>query len=145
LAEWLERHYPASHLSYVRLKLNDVPVPHALTSDERHELAALVLPLPSARLKYHDEIRNAPADWPAVLRKVLDSAGIDLIQMKLKGLRRPYFSRGERPIACFPRDLSADSGPDERHEGQFKLILNFELPRGSYATLVVKRIMAAPQ
>src|SRR5262249_53414714 len=124
LSEWLIRRVPPSQRVSVRLKLDDVAMPRGVTLNEQSEMAALALPLPAARLRYDDAIPNAPADWPVVLHDVLAGEGIDLAQLKLKGLRRPYFSRGERPIFYMPKDLGSEAGPDDRHSGRFKLILN---------------------
>jgi tRNA pseudouridine13 synthase len=140
LDEWLKQHLAAEHLVNIRLKLDEVHTPRGLGEEQRRELAGLVLPLPSARLKYEDAVPGTPPDWAPVLRQVLAAEQIELAQLKLKGLRRPYFSRGERAALCMPNALSHESGPDERHPGRFKLALSFELPRGSYATLVVKRV-----
>jgi tRNA pseudouridine13 synthase len=141
LADWLTRRLPESQRVGIRLKLDDVPTPRDLTVQQRNELTGWSYPLPSARLKYEELIPNTPPDWPDALRRSLAADGIDLEQMKLKGLRRPFFSRGERPILSIPTELGAESGPDERHPGRFKLVLNFILGRGSYATLVVKRVV----
>ena len=51
-----------------------------------------------------------------------------------------FFSRGERAALCIPAALEAVFGDDERHAGHLKLALAFEMPRGSYATLVVKAV-----
>lgn len=140
LAHWLTgRLLPAQRVS-IRLKLDDVPTPRGLTPQQRAEFAGWSLPLPSARLKYDEAISGTPPDWPAAVGYALAADGIELDQMKLKGLRRPFFSRGERPVLSVPAELAAESAPDERHPGQFKLILTFILGRGSYATLVVKRV-----
>src|SRR5262249_6289860 len=101
---------------------------------------ALSLPMPSARLKYDDSVPGTPPDWPAVVQRALAADGIELEQMRLKGLRRPFFSRGERPVLSVPSEAAAESEPDERHPGRFKLVLSFVLGRGSYATLIVKRV-----
>ena len=140
LADWLTRRLPASQRVSIRLKLDEVPTPRALTSEQRAEFAGWSLPLPSARLKYDDAIPATPPDWPDALRRSLAADGIELDQMKLKGLRRPFFSRGERLVVSVPAELGAESGPDESHPGRFKLVLTFVLGRGSYATLVVKRL-----
>jgi tRNA pseudouridine13 synthase len=60
--------------------------------------------------------------------------------MKLKGFRKLFFSKGERAALCLPADLKDEAGEDELQPGLRKLVLSFELPRGSYATLLVKRI-----
>jgi tRNA pseudouridine13 synthase len=65
-------------------------------------------------------------------------------QLKVKGIRELFFSRGERPALCLPVELPNSWDEDERHPGKRKLKLAFELPRGSYATLLVKRIAVDP-
>jgi tRNA pseudouridine13 synthase len=62
-------------------------------------------------------------------------------QLKIKGLRKPFFTKGERPAWCIPIDLTAQPGDDERNPSRSRLQLRFTLPRGSYATLVVKRLV----
>jgi tRNA pseudouridine13 synthase len=39
-----------------------------------------------------------------------------------------------------PENLSHASEPDELNQGRMKLTLRFDLPRGSYATMLVKRV-----
>ena len=74
------------------------------------------------------------------MKAVLKEEGLELEQMKLKGFREMFFSRGERSALCLPRELSASAEADDVHRGKMKWQLVFELPRGSYATLVVKRV-----
>jgi tRNA pseudouridine13 synthase len=137
LASWLTKHLPPQQRLDVRLKLDALPMPRGTKSGE---LDALVLPLPSARLRYGDEVSSSPPDWPEVLRHTLAGDGVELEQLKLKGLRRPFFSRGERAILCRPAGLAGSTAADERHPTRHKLLLEFNLPRGSYATLLVKRV-----
>src|SRR5262249_8688957 len=115
-----------------------LPMPRGATTD----FDAVMLPLPSARLRYADEVSGGPPDWPKVLRATLDEQGVELEQLKLTGLRRPFFSRGERSGLCRPASLTGSTAPDSRHATRHKLLLRFELPRGSYATLLVKRVTA---
>ena len=96
-----------------------------------------MLPLPSARLKLD------PADPRAgLVQAVLAEEGLELKQMQVKGVREMFFSKGERPALCRPANLEAARAADELNAGREKLTLGFELPRGSYATLVVKRVTA---
>jgi len=60
--------------------------------------------------------------------------------MQVRGVRELFFSRGERAVLCVPQGARAAVADDERHAGRRKLVLHFDLPRGAYATLVVKRI-----
>jgi tRNA pseudouridine13 synthase len=140
LANWLTCRFTESNRIGIRMKLNVAPFPKAISAAESAELNGLSLPLPSARLKYEDAIPNTPHNWPEVLRETLAEDTIELSELRLKGLRRPFFSRGERLILCRPADFASDVATDDRHSQRFKLSLKFELPRGSYATLLVKRV-----
>ncbi|HKM53976.1 MAG TPA: tRNA pseudouridine(13) synthase TruD, partial [Isosphaeraceae bacterium] len=66
-----------------------------------------------------------------------------LSQLQIKGIREMFFSKGERAALCLPADLRWDLEQDELQPGRQKAILSFDLPRGCYATLIVKRIQAA--
>jgi tRNA pseudouridine13 synthase len=71
--------------------------------------------------------------------------GLDLQEMKIKAFREPFFSRGDRPALCLPVVLRSESLADELNAGRQKLVLRFDLPRGSYATLLVKRLQMASE
>jgi tRNA pseudouridine13 synthase len=135
LARWLQQRCRPEQLLHVRLQLGDVPFHRRLDAPQRAQLAALALPLPSARTKLD------PADPRTELMKsVLAEEGLEPEQMKIKGIREVFFSRGERAALCLPEQLTHEARPDERHPGRHQLVLAFELPRGAYATLIVKRI-----
>jgi tRNA pseudouridine13 synthase len=135
LARWLEQHCEPGQLLRVRLRLGEVPFHRNLDSPRREELAALVLPLPTARTKLD------PADpHTALVKEILARDGLEPEQLKIKGIREMFFSKGDRAALCLPDKLAYEAGPDDLHPGRRKLVLSFELPRGSYATLVVKRI-----
>ncbi len=135
LAGWLHKHLRPEQLRTVALRLGEVPFHQNVDDEQLRELAALQLPLPSARLKLDDADPRAEE-----VRDVLSEEGLELRQMQIKGIREMFFSRGERAGLCLPRDLTHDFAPDENHRGREKLRLGFELPRGSYATLLVKAI-----
>lgn len=144
LAKWIERRFAQEQRLALSLKLGDLPAARRLDVETRSELASLALPLPSARLHYEDALPSAPADWADAMRSVMTEEGIELAHLRLPGLRRPFFSRGERRMWFWPDALTAGVHPDERHPGRRKLVLSFDLPRGSYATLVIKRVTQAP-
>jgi tRNA pseudouridine13 synthase len=133
LAGWLGTHLRPEQLRPVTLRLGSVPFHHGLDDEKRRELAALQLPLPSARLKLEDADPRAE-----LVRAVLTEEGLELRQMQIKGIREMFFSRGERAALCLPRNLTHEFASDENHRGRDKLTLSFELPRGCYATLIVK-------
>ena len=98
------------------------------------ELPSLTLPLISARLKLADEHPTA-----TLVQEVLAEEGLALRDVQVRGIREMFFSRGERPALCVPEALTHSFEDDELHPDRQKLVLAFDLPRGSYATLVVKR------
>ena len=93
------------------------------------------LPLPSARLK-----RDPCAPWDVAVWEVLQEEGLTLPELKIKGMQKQFFSRGDRPGCVRPGGLEYAGAADDRHPGRKKLVLKFDLPRGSYATMLVKRV-----
>jgi tRNA pseudouridine13 synthase len=137
LARRLHQTLAPEQLQSVRLRLGEVPMHRRLEEEQRRQLLSLKLPLPSARL--HLEEGDPAAE---VLHAVLAEEGLELGRLKVKGIREMFFSKGQRDALCLPAGLEYDSGPDELHPGREKLTLSFDLPRGCYATLLVKRITA---
>jgi tRNA pseudouridine13 synthase len=133
LARWLQQHCPPDHLRPVTLRLGSVPFPAGLDAIRKQELAALQLPLLTSRLKLD------PADPRAELvQAVLVEEGLALRDLQVRGVREMFFSRGERAALCVPRELTFAFADDDRQPGRHKLTLAFDLPRGCYATLIVK-------
>ncbi len=138
LAAWLQDHVPAPHLEQVRLKLGAVPMHRVLDQASLETLRNLLLPLPT----HHVQLDDADPRRLYV-EKVLREEGLTLEQLKLKGLRELFFSRGERAALLLPANLNFAPSPDETHAGKLKLTLTFDLPRGCYATLLIKRLTSA--
>src|SRR5262249_7394294 len=139
-ARWLEQHCRSDQLDPVPLRLGVVPVPRGLDEAVRAALMSLTLPLPSARL----HLNSADPVLP-LIQSVLTEHGLELSQLKVKGIREMFFSKGERAAHVSPAHLEHETGDDELNRGRHKLVLAFELPRGAYATLVVKRVMSGPE
>lgn len=138
LARWIEAHCAPEQLLVLRLRLGSFPAFRNLTAEQRERFDQQTLPLPSARLHLdpHDPIKP-------LLDEVLRQEDLELSQIKLKHFREPFFSKGDRAVLFHPRGLSWHHEADELHRGKRKLFLQFVLPRGCYATLLVKRIMLA--
>lgn len=135
LAAWLARAVPSADLGAVELKLGRVPVPLRLPAERRAEWDGLTLPLPSARMK------PVPGEaWADLAAEVLTGEGLTLAELKVKSLQKPFFSKGERPGCVRPAGLGHAAAPDDRNPGRLKLELRFDLSRGSYATMLVKRV-----
>lgn len=135
LASWLRTKFQPHELATMELSRGPVPVPNRLTDNPTFQWDSTLLPLPSARIK-----PDLTAAWYPLVQAVLAEDGLTLETMKIPGMDRPYFTKGERTAGVRPHGIEATSATDERHPGRKKLELRFELPRGSYATLLVKRI-----
>ena len=135
LVRWLQVHLHADQLFTPRRRKDELPFYHDLTQTQRAELSNLRLPLPTARAKLD------PTDPRlSLIEDVLKDEGLQLRDLKVKGLREWFFSKGERPALCQPEGLTWEIAADERHSGKQEVILTFDLPRGSYATLIISRI-----
>jgi tRNA pseudouridine13 synthase len=139
LAGWLRSQCRPEQLLQVRLQLGPVPVFRRLTPQQRDRFRQQTLPLPSARLHLAENDPLRP-----LIDEVLQEEGLTLKEMKLRHFREPFFSKGDRAAVFHPRDLTAERAADELHPGREKLTLRFVLPRGSYATMLLKRITAVP-
>ncbi len=144
LARWITVRFEADaqsgmstppNLFHVSTRLRRLPVPTRLDSVPAAELAALSIPLPSPRvvLVPGDPISTA-------LEHAMLHEEITPDQLRLRGFKKMFFSRGERAAWYFPAEISYNSDIDEMEPSRHKLLLAFELPRGCYATLLLKRL-----
>ncbi len=124
----------AEQLADVSFGEQPAPFFHSLDESQRRELSELNLPLPSARLKL-----EAGSLFDR-LQTVLTEFGLESRTMRVKYPRDSFFSKGLRPATFVPGDLVHDFGDDEMYPGRHRLTLRFSLPRGTYATILVKRI-----
>jgi tRNA pseudouridine13 synthase len=138
LAHWLRAQCSSEQLIHVKLRLGEMPMHRGLDEDHFRRLAALRLPLPTARQKLADDDPRSCS-----VNAVLAEEGLQLRDLQIRGVREMFFSKGDRAALCLPREMSFAFDQDERHRSRLKLQLFFELPRGAYATLIVKRVMAA--
>jgi len=138
LSRWLSDRIPIDQHAAIRLKTGDVLMPRSLSADVRAEWENLTLPLPSARLKFDPD-----ASWAGVVLAIMEEEGVPLHEMRIKGMRQPFFSKGERIARVPVTNLSWTAREDEFNRAQQAIELKFELPRGCYATMIVKRLTAA--
>ena len=138
LARLLRHELPTERLREIELKLGPVPFFHGLDVETAARLRGAELPLPSARL----HLEEGPT--LALIREVLTEFGLELRQLRVKYPRDSFFSKGQRAAAVAVGRLSAHSADDELYPGRKKLSLRFDLPRGSYATILVKRLTERP-
>jgi tRNA pseudouridine13 synthase len=115
----------------------------------------IAIPLPNHRATYPTPSPPHTASPPrsggggdssprleTIVNQVLAEEGLTLHDLKARILKRAYLPKSKRALLLFPQDASASSPePDDRFPGRHKLTLNFTLPRGSYATLVIKALL----
>jgi tRNA pseudouridine13 synthase len=129
LVSWLEE--MPTHVEIVDERL---PLYHELPVHFERDLN-LTIPLPNHRAVY------ATPDLATIVTRVLAEEGLALNGLKARILKKAYLSKGKRTLLLFPEDASASSPEsDDRFPGRNKLTLTFTLPRGSYATLVIKAL-----
>ncbi len=97
---------------------------------EESELFTLKLPLPSPRLRLSER-------WRDLYQEVLRREGIEDLSRLRTLVRGLVFKTYPREAVVFPREMSF------RFEDPRTVRLRFFLPRGSYATLVLKRLFRA--
>lgn len=105
------------------------------------ELASTGIPLFSPRTALHEP-------WKDEAGAVLAEEGIALRDLRVPGMRTPYF--GEVPRRLFVEALEFSLGPveaDESTEGaeRLKRRVRFFLPRGAYGTVLLGALGAADQ
>ena len=140
LAAKLTESVDASRLFSVQLATAKVPFITELSDEESQNLNELNLPLPSARLHL---------DAGPILdlyEKVLGEQGLSLRELRVKYPRDSFFSKGERQAIIKPRSLKMTrTGDDDLNAGRHRMALEFVLPRGSYATILIKRLTLSPE
>ncbi len=137
LGRWIEQMTRPEQRSAIAFKIGSLPIQHGLDPDQSAALAASRLPLPSSRTPLPEDPLGA------VARGVLEPLGLAWEDLRVKHLKDVFFSKGTRPALFFPGNLTHAVAPDEIYPGRQKLRLGFELPKGAYATLVVKRVTEA--
>ena len=103
------------------------------SADALARLAAVAVPLPHHRAAFQ------PIDVERLALDVLTDERFTLADLKARILRKAYLARGQRSLLLLPEDVRVDSpASDDRFPGRFALRTRFTLPRGGYATLVLK-------
>lgn len=96
----------------------------------------LLLPTPSKNAKMPDSISEK------IYKEILEERGIKPSHFNLKKIRTYYFKSVQRPFVVIPEIKEFQLTDDEIYTGKKSLYLHFELPRGSYGTMLIKRLAA---
>lgn len=135
LARMVSRRLPESGLFFVKYAAGELVFFDSVDDAVLAELRSLVIPLPARKAEF------APGPLAAIATEALSAAGVALEDLRLKGMKHLTFRGGERPALVVPGEMKVGPDePDELYAGRRKLKLEFALPPGSYATLLVKYV-----
>ena len=95
-------------------------------------LKSLKLPLPSPKLQFREKIKGL--ELAKIYEEVCQEEGISGIKAFRTFVKGLVFKTYPRPAVVFPRDLEWEK------VGESAVKLKFFLEKGSYATLVIKRL-----
>jgi len=74
--------------------------------------------------------------------KLLEENNLRFSSFRTRALSRVFFRSFQRKVLLFPEGLEiVETREDELYPGQKALLLSFSLPRGAFATMLVKRIL----
>ncbi len=118
----------------VDFKVATLPMQRGLDPSQAETLKSAQIPLPASRTP----LPEGPIRDLAV--EVLAERGLTWETLRVKHLKDVFFSKGTRPALFFPENLRHSVGEDDLYPGRKRLDLSFDLPKGAYATLVVKRL-----
>jgi tRNA pseudouridine13 synthase len=137
LARWIERTTEPDQRVSVELRAGRFPFPRGLVTEQVRTLVEPPIPLPSSRTP----LPGGPLG--TVIHEVLASFPLEWPDLRVKHLKDVFFSKGSRACLAFPEKLELSACDDELHPGRRGMRLSFELSKGSYATIMVKRITDA--
>jgi tRNA pseudouridine13 synthase len=105
---------------------------------DRSGLRTLRLPTAAVKMEFPD------GDSETLFEELMREKSLTRSAFRTRELRRVRFQSFLRPAAVRPENFEVlDRGGDELHPGRKKIALRFDLPRGSYATILVKRLSLA--
>jgi len=140
LARWLSE-VSVEHgflLAPLRSPFGLLQLYHALPADAAQDIKARLLPVPG-----HDTEVTDPR-VRRLLEAVLAEEGVALSDLRVRQMSRIRVGGAQRPAIAVPQELTVSAAePDELYPGRRKTVLSFFLPRGAYATLLVKRLLLA--
>ena len=139
LARWIEHTTAPSQRVDIELKAGVFPFPRRLSPEQVQTLRESPLPLPSSRTPLPGE------PLASVIQKVLEGFQLEWPDLRVKHLKDVFFSKGARPCLIFAENLEFTAIDDELYPGRRGMQLSFELSKGAYATIMVKRITEASE
>lgn len=137
LARRIERSTRADQRVRIDFKVATLPIHHGLDPDQAEDLTNCRLPLPASRTPLPEGLERE------IALEVVSELGLSWEDLRVRHLKDVFFSKGTRPALFFPERLNCETDDDDLEPGRKKLVLSFDLPKGAYATLLVKRVTDA--
>ncbi len=140
LARLIERTTRPEQRAAVEFKVAELPIHRGLDPEQAAVLTSARLPLPASRTPLPE-----PGPVLDAVLEVVSGFGLAWEDLRVKHLKDVFFSKGVRNALFFPEGLTQSVEADDLYPGRKKITLGFDLPKGAYATLVVKRVTDAAQ
>lgn len=135
LQSYISEAVPAGEIAMLPHSLGKIPAHRTLSKDNLQFFESLMIPLPSARANITD-----PEMGERIARSLAD-IGLSLDKIKVKHGRDAFFPASKRAAICKIGNLVFGFDDDPLHPNRKLLRLSFELARGAYATIFLKRIL----
>ncbi len=108
----------------------------SLPKETLSELRELEIPMPGPEWDSENQ------ELKEILAEILEEYDLTLMDFALPRVRNLHFSRHRRRALVFPEEFEMSAPePDSYYPGRWAVRLKFFLPRGSYATMVIKRLL----
>ncbi len=143
LSDFIRRNVKSEDRFTIRSAMGRLHVHRRLPPGEAPAWKKAVLPLPAGDLELRGGgSRKGPArELEGALLSALKREGLRMEDLRLPRAAGMSFKSEERKILLFPGEMRASSpAPDPSRPGEWTLELSFRLPRGAYASLVVKAL-----
>lgn len=101
-------------------------------------LASVKIPMPAEGVLFEGQ-------WATAMRAALDGVKLEMNQLRIPGLRRPAFGSADRPLIVEASEFQMtkperDELAAEKSSKPWKRRVTFSLPRGAYATVVMRAL-----
>lgn len=137
LAEVLKKR--ECRLFAIPCRMGPLPQYDELSPDNLAFLSELQIPTAAA------DMPPMPEETGAILSRILFQRGVRLSKFRLPEIPQAYFASFERPAIVIPGEVRCEEGEDRLFPGRQLLSLEFFLPRGSFATMLIKSISGNPE
>lgn len=136
LAERILKTYHGASLLTFKGAYWDYMFYRALQKNNAGYLKELVLPTASHNAIMPDNLTET------LYKEILDEHQLQPASFVLRRIKTAFFKSSPRSLIMTPKINNSSIEDDELYAGKKKLLLDFELLRGSYATMLIKRLMA---